>query len=182
MEIGCGKWGTDYEKTVLDRAAIGGLYFFLRFVGVVEKADRQVLLEKLNRDTKIVAVVDGSGNQDKEAIANKSRVVGHALFSKTGHGEKVKPGKEMTCPGCRRIWLPKSPHAPQARRQPMFISRTACAKPIPDQESRGLRPPPRCTTIIFSAQCPTLWRCRRFSVCRSPGGESSTREFFYNRC
>jgi type II secretory pathway component PulC len=117
------------------------LLFFGASVGTVEKADWQVLLEKLNKDTKTVVVADGSGNQDKETIANESRDVDHVLFSKTGRREKVKPGKAMREPGCRRVWPPKSPHPPQARRQPMFISRTRCAKLIPKQEARGFQRP-----------------------------------------
>ena len=138
--------------------------------------------KKLNRNTKTVVVADGSGNQDKEAIANESWVAGHVLFSKTGHREKVKPGKAITCLGCRRIWLPESPHGPQTRRQPMFISRTGCAKLLPEQQQRGFQRPQQCTAITFSAGCPTPWRYRRFSVYRWPHGGSSMREFSYNRC
>ena len=63
----------------------------------------QVLLEKSNRNINTVVVVDAGGNQDKEAIANETWGVGHVLFSKTGHREKVKPGKAMRDLGRRRI-------------------------------------------------------------------------------
>jgi len=59
--------------------------------------------KKLIGNINTVVVADGGGNQDKEAIANESWVASNVLFSKNGHREKAKPGKEMACPGCIRI-------------------------------------------------------------------------------
>jgi hypothetical protein len=93
----------------------------------------KVLLEKLNRNSKTVVVADGSGNLDNEAIVNETWGVGYVQFSKTGHGEKVKPVKPVRDSGWMRVWPPQSPHPPQARLQPMFISRSGCAKLISTQ-------------------------------------------------
>jgi hypothetical protein len=100
-------------------AAVGGL-----FLGTTEK---------INRNIKTVVVAVGGGNQDNRTIANETWGAGYVLFSKTGHTEKAKPVKAVQDQGCRRIFPPQSPHAPQARRKPMSISGTGCAKLIPGQ-------------------------------------------------
>jgi hypothetical protein len=89
--------------------------------------------KEFNRNSKTVVIADGGGNLDKEDPANETWDAGSVLFSKTGHGEKVKAGNAMPNRGGERFYPAESPHAPQARLQAMFISRTACAKLIPAQ-------------------------------------------------
>ncbi|MHB1935053.1 MAG: hypothetical protein ACYCOR_00535 [Acidobacteriaceae bacterium] len=98
-----------------------------------EKAFLRYYWKNLNRKIKTVAVADGGGNLDNEAIANGSWDAGHVLFSKTGHEEKVKAVKAMRNPGRRRISQPQSPHAPQGTRKAMSISHVGCANLVPAQ-------------------------------------------------
>jgi hypothetical protein len=107
--------------------------------------------KELNRDTKTVVVADGSGNQDKQAIANESWVAGNVLFSKTGQGEKAKPGEAMPNLPRRRIPPSESPHNSQVSRLLMFISRSGCAKLLPRQRQHGFQRAQQCTVLIFRA-------------------------------